>query len=143
MLHVITSQTDPLLDLVRDDPVRPEIPSAMRVHDHAEIFVWLEDNQPAAVTCVSYCNSVPESVHALWDNHTACVAAFYTIWSYSSGAGRRLIRAAQAHIAEKNVNITRFVTLSPKSEMARRFHQANGAITLRENADTVNYEYTA
>jgi hypothetical protein len=25
--------------------------------------------------------------------------------------------------------------------MARKFHHKNGAITLRENEDTVNYEY--
>lgn len=142
MLHVINCVTDPLLDLVRDDPVRPEIPSAMRVHDSAEIFVWIEQGQPAAVTCVSYCNAIPESVHDLWTNDSAQVAAFYTIWSYASGSGRRLIHAAQAHIAAQHCHISRFVTLSPKSEMARRFHQANGAVVLRENQDTVNYEYT-
>jgi hypothetical protein len=33
------------------------------------------------------------------------------------------------------------VTLSPKTEMARRFHHKNGATTYRENADSVNYQY--
>lgn len=141
MLHLIHSQTDPLLDLVRDDPVRPEIPSAMRVHDRAEIFVWLVDNQPAAVTCVSYCDSVPDCVHALWSNSAPTVAAFYTIWSYQPGAGRRLIRAAQAHIRQQKPYIARWVTLSPKTDMARAFHHRNGAVTLRENETTVNYEY--
>jgi hypothetical protein len=37
--------------------------------------------------------------------------------------------------------IKRFVTLSPKTEMARRFHIKNGAVVFRENTDTVNYEY--
>jgi len=37
--------------------------------------------------------------------------------------------------------ITRFVTLSPKTEMARRFHLKNGAVVFRENEETVNYEY--
>jgi hypothetical protein len=34
------------------------------------------------------------------------------------------------------------VTLSPKTEMARRFHLKNGAIIFRENIETINYEYT-
>jgi hypothetical protein len=44
-------------------------------------------------------------------------------------------------IKEQFPTVTRFVTLSPKTEMARRFHHKNGAVTLRENEDTVNYEY--
>jgi hypothetical protein len=46
-----------------------------------------------------------------------------------------------AEIKKQFPNVTRFVTLSPKTEMARRFHTKNGAITLRENEETVNYEY--
>jgi hypothetical protein len=33
------------------------------------------------------------------------------------------------------------VTLSPKTEMARKFHLKNGAEVFRENPDTVNYLY--
>jgi hypothetical protein len=44
-------------------------------------------------------------------------------------------------IKEKFPTITRFVTLSPKTEMARRFHHKNGAVTFRENQESVNYEY--
>jgi hypothetical protein len=49
MLKVITSITDPLIDLIKDDPVRPAIPTQARVHDHAEILVLIEDGVPAAV----------------------------------------------------------------------------------------------
>ena len=85
-------------------------------------------------------NDVPhtEGELGLLGNH---VAAFYTIWSYQSGAGRRLIREARHYIEQTRPEIRRFVGLSPKTEMARRFHMANGARTLSENADTVNYEY--
>jgi len=48
MLHIIKDLNDPLIDLIKDDPVRPAIPSSSRVHDHAEIFVLLNDNVPAA-----------------------------------------------------------------------------------------------
>jgi hypothetical protein len=139
MLKIINNINDPLLDLIKDDPVRPSIPLAARVHDHAEVFVLLQDGKPAAVTCVAYLAQVPRSeteLGAVGDQ----VAAFYTIWSYQTGAGRQLIRAATAHIKTARA-VKRFVTLSPKTEMARRFHHSNGAQTLQENADTINYEY--
>jgi len=48
---------------------------------------------------------------------------------------------AVSAIQEQFENIKRFVTLSPKSEMAKKFHLKNGASIFRENEDTVNYEY--
>jgi len=142
MLHVITTLNDPLLDLIKDDPVRPEIPIAARVcEDQAEVFVLIKDGAAAAVTCVRYTHDVPGSVTELANTDLPKVAVFYTIWSYRPGAGRELIRQAQSHIQLAKTEITRFVTLSPKTEMARVFHHKNGARTHRENADTVNYEY--
>jgi hypothetical protein len=32
--------------------------------------------------------------------------------------------------------------LSPKTEMARKFHMKNGAVELQENDTTINYEYS-
>jgi hypothetical protein len=101
----------------------------------------LKDNEPQAVTCVAYLEAVPTTEGELGqvgDN----VAAFYTIWSYHSGAGRQLIRVAQEWI-RMNTAVKRYVTLSPKTEMARKFHINNGAVTLKENPETVNYEYPA
>ena len=69
------------------------------------------------------------------------VAIFYTIWSYAPGAGRTLIFDAVKHIKENKPEIQRYVTLSPKTEVAKRFHLRNGAVVFRENGDTVNYEY--
>lgn len=143
MLHIITTLNDPLTRLVQDDPVRPEIPLAARVHEWAEIFVLEENDQPAAVTCVRYMDSVPAGVEDLSQVTNPSVAVFYTIWSYQAGAGRRLIQQAQAWQQLNKPQITRWVTLSPKTEMARVFHHRNGAVTLRENTDTVNYEYCA
>lgn len=140
MLKVITNINDPLIDLVKDDPVRPSIPVAARVHDHAEIFVLFADGRPAAVTCVAYLAAVPTTETELGTVGNT-VAAFYTIWSYQTGTGRQLIRAVTESIKLTKSTVKRFVTLSPKTEMARRFHHSNGAQTLQENADTVNYEY--
>lgn len=140
MLHVITNLNDPYLDLLRDDPVRPDIPTALRVHDHAVVFVLLRESSAAAVTCVRFLDHVPESVEDL-QGDTESVAVFYTIWSYQRGAGRELISSARSWIEQNRISVDRFVTLSPKTDIARRFHLSNGAVTLRENALTVNYEY--
>lgn len=140
MLKVIKDLHDPLIDLVKDDPVRPAIPTASRIHDHAEILVLVEDDQPAAVVCVAYLDQVPTTETELGrsgDN----VAAFYTIWSYQPGAGRRMIRAARIHIATSRPEIKTYVTLSPKTEMARKFHLSNGASMLADNETTINYLY--
>ena len=61
--------------------------------------------------------------------------------SYAPGAGTELLLSAVDNIREQYPAIKRFVTLSPRTEMARRFHIKNGAVVFRENADTVNYEY--
>lgn len=140
MLHTIQDLNDPYIHLVKDDPVRPSIPTAARVHDHAEIFVLLKEGVPAAVTCVAYLKTVPQTESQLGELGDS-VAAFYTIWSYSSGAGRQLIQQVQEHLRVTRPLVGRYVTLSPKTEMARRFHLNNGARQLQENAETVNYEY--
>jgi hypothetical protein len=67
------------------------------------------------------------------------VAVAYTIWSYSAGAARELIMAVRDVVKD---TVTELVTLSPQTEMARRFHQSNGAVLIRENADTWNFEYS-
>ncbi len=140
MLHIIKTLTDPLIDLVKDDPVRPSIPTASRVHDHAEILVLIEDNKPTAVVCVAYLEEVPHSETELGKTGDS-VAAFYTIWSYSPGAGRRLIREARQYIENSRPTICKYVTLSPKTEMARKFHLNNGASVLSDNQESVNYQY--
>lgn len=141
MLHTIKDLNDPYVHLVKDDPVRPSIPTALRVHDHAEILVLLADQEPQAVVCVAYLDNVPTTEHEL-GLHGDRVAAFYTIWSYTAGTGRKLIEQARQYIEQTRPTIQRFVTLSPKTEMARRFHLKNGAQVLSDNPETVNYEYT-
>ena len=90
----------------------------------------------------NYDVNVPAAEYDLFDaESTPRVAVFYTIWSYRSGAGRELLLAAVDHIKRNRPNVQRFVTLSPKTEMAYRFHINNGARVLRENAVTINYEY--
>lgn len=143
MLHIINNLQDELLRLIKDDPVRPEIPLEQRVNANSQIFVLKnEQNEPLAVTCVKFLADIPESVNQLADTVVNTnTAVFYTIWSYAAGAGRELITQARTQIEHDHPEVKTFVTLSPKTEMAQRFHHKNGAITFRENADTVNYLY--
>jgi len=143
-LHTINSLSDPLLALIKDDPVRPEIAPEFRVSDISEIIVACDEyGKPTAVVCVLYRDSVPRSREELLEfaSYEPIVAVFYTIWSYVPGAGRRLIVAARKHIETNRVNIKKYVTLSPPTEMARVFHLRNGASVLNVNEDSVNYSY--
>ena len=142
MLTFITQLTDPLIKFIKDDPVRPEISAEFRVSENSFISSIVEGEDPKAMVCVRLCDAVPSSVAELTQEAVAPTAAiFYTIWSYAPGAGRELLVNTVEEIKKRFPNITRFVTLSPKTEMARRFHLKNGAEVFRENADSVNYEY--
>ena len=143
MIHIVTSATDRFFNLLAQDPVRPHIPHNDRIGENRNIFAYCDDSDDAkAITCVSYQSSVPEVEGDLFKaDQTPDVAVFYTIWSYAPGAGRSLIFDAVQYIREHMPNIKRFVTLSPKTDMARRFHIKNGAVVFRENIETVNYEY--
>ncbi len=143
MLYTIQDLQDNLLGLIKDDPVRPEIPAEQRVNANSRIFVLKDDNdQPIAVTCVKFLEMIPKTVEDLADTVVNTnTAVFYTIWSYAQGAGRRLIEEAQAKIKLERPEVTTYVTLSPKTEMARKFHLKNGAEVFQENETTVNYLY--
>ena len=142
MLQTFTSVTDEIVRLLADDPVRPEIPAERRLNSNSRIYVLKDWDKTQAVTCVKFLNTIPAAVEDLVDSvESATTAVFYTIWSYVAGAGRDLIVEAQRSIEQELPNIQTFVTLSPKTEMARRFHLKNGAGIYRENPDTINYIY--
>ena len=132
--------------LVDDDPVRPELSYEFRTSHNRQMFMIENEftGDPSAVICVAYSDKVPETVDDLdfidfMDS--AGIAVFYTVWSYEKGAGRKIVFEAVKWIRENKPEVMRFVTLSPKTEMARRFHHSNGAITLSENEKSDNYEY--
>ena len=141
MLYFITDPTDPKLDFVKDDPVRPEIPKEFRVGKD-RFVASIGEETPTAMVCVNLMNFVPSSVEELGEAvEEVNTAVFYTIWSYAPGAGKDLLLQTVEQIKQQFPTITRFVTLSPKTEMARRFHTKNGAGVFRDNEESVNYEY--
>lgn len=133
----------PITRVIKDDPVRPHIPIEQRVGDHSEIMALTEDEQVLAVTCMAWLGDIPTSEQDLIIMpKQKSIAVFYTIWSYSPGAGAELLRrAAELLLKEYPNQIQGIVTLSPPTEMARRFHLKNGAVEYRRNTDTVNYGY--
>ena len=88
MLNLIKDTANPLLEYIKDDPVRPEIPIEFRVSNNRFVAA-LVNEQLEAMVCVSLHNFVPESVDDLSVNNDEIdTAIFYTIWSYRAGAAR-------------------------------------------------------
>ena len=141
---LVNARHDFYLDHIKDDPVRPHIPASFRISSDNQVWVLEDDfkGDILAMICVAYCNAVPTNEAELHEFSVkgGHIAVFYTVWSYARGAGRDLVFAVAKEI-KLTKRVKRFVTLSPKTEMARKFHLANGAVVLQENPESVNYEY--
>lgn len=135
---MLTLITNTELDLTTEDPVRPTIPMTWR--QQYEIWAWIEDGHRAATVCVAWLETVPDSEEAMLVLPRGFKAVAYTIWSAKPGAGAQLIRALQAEV-QQNPLCEGMYTLSPPTEMARKFHLNNGARVYRLNQTTVNYQY--
>jgi len=134
---------DPLAQVIKDDPVRPHIPIEQRINDAAEILILRAGNEILAATCMQWLKDVPkdeDDLVGMVGDHD--VAVFYTIWSYSPGAGQKLLKTAAEWLLKDYADtIKSIVTLSPQTEMAKRFHTKNGATVHQENATSTNYKY--
>ena len=142
MISFITDLQSPVLEYIKDDPVRPELSKDFRVGPGRFVSALLDGDSPSAMVCVNLLDFVPAGVEDLGKQvEQATTAVFYTIWSYAPGAGARLLFETVEKIKEQFPTVTTFVTLSPKTEMARKFHLKNGASVHRENDETINYLY--
>ena len=141
-LHHIRDIADPLTRVIRDDPVRPHIPLEQRINNAAEILLLKAGEEILAATCLQWLTEIPKNEEDLKTvSKSKNVAVFYTIWSYSPGAGAALIRQAADWILKEHSEVNDIVTLSPQTEMARRFHTRNGALVHQTNETSVNYRY--
>lgn len=143
MIYTIKDLSDPLASYLKDDPVRPHIPHEQRFGANRQVFALTEDNSVKAVVCARLCSIIPKDEKELLDDNSDSpdTAVFYTIWSYHPGAGQQLIREGLKELQKTSPNVKRFVTLSPTTEMAKKFHLKNGANIFRVNDQSVNYEY--
>jgi len=147
MLKLISSSDS--WHLFKDDPVRPHLSALFRTAPGREAFVLEDDDtgEPRAVICVAYTNQVPRDERELdhfsqaahQEDEQGSIAVFYTVWSYDRGAGREIVFAAQDHTQARGCS--RWVTLSPLTEMAERFHIKNGAVLHSRHSTCQNFEY--
>lgn len=141
-LYHLRSLDDPLTRVVKDDPVRPHIPMDQRINDAAEILILRAGEEILAATCLQWLKDIPKDEADLISmDKSKDTAVFYTIWSYKPGAGAELIKQAAEWILKEFSDVKDIVTLSPQTEMARKFHLKNGATVHKENETSVNYQY--
>tara|TARA_B100001778_G_scaffold253939_1_gene214012 strand:- start:2647 stop:3063 length:417 start_codon:yes stop_codon:yes gene_type:complete len=123
--------------LCEDDPVRKDIPFDWRVQDVKREVFHLEER---AVLCVAHLNDIPKTEKELMEFEWGTFSIFYTVWSKEKGLGRKIVLDTWELLKSQHPN-NRYVTMSPKTEMATKFHLSNGAILLQENETTNNFEY--
>ena len=144
---------------IQNDTVRPHLSAEFRTTEGRCVWGLFEDQyavahtpnpEPLAVICVAYTNTAPTNEIELdWFSSASgtgavstTTAVFYTVWSYERGAGQTIVNSVAKHIRNTRPEVSRWVTLSPLTTMAERFHTKNGAL-LHSVYDTAQiFEYT-
>ena len=103
--------------------------------------------------CFAFTNKIPTTVKELdllsrdaflqsvtRDQKIGKIAIAYTVWSKKKGGGKLIVKEV-FKIIKKSNHLNRLVTLSPLTDMARKFHLNNGAIEIQVNENTQNFEY--
>ena len=121
---------------IEKDPVRPHIEAESRIAPGREMYHIDEQ----AFICMAFVDKVPVSEAELISCQVGNIAVAYTVWSLKKGLGRKIIFETQKHIQD-TFRFSRLVTLSPKTEMAMKFHLSNGATLLQELDHAYNFEY--
>ena len=136
-----------------EDPVRPELDNEFRKSYGRKIYGVKYKNEIHAVMCFAFTNEIPKTVKELdlmsrdaflqsahRDQNVGKIAIAYTVWSKKKGGGKLIVKEVFKKIKKSN-HLNRLVTLSPLTEMARKFHLNNGAFEVQVNEDTQNFEY--
>ena len=138
---------------VEEDPVRPELDNEFRTGFGRKIYGVEYQGEIHAVMCFAYTNEIPKSVDeleklstdaflqsAMRDQKGGQIAIAYTVWSKKKGGGKLIVKEVFKKIKKSN-HLNRLVTLSPLTEMAKNFHERNGAKLVRINPTSQNFEY--
>tara|TARA_B110001450_G_scaffold61918_1_gene58733 strand:+ start:158 stop:697 length:540 start_codon:yes stop_codon:yes gene_type:complete len=136
-----------------EDPVRPELDVIFRRSYGRKIFGVKYNKKICAIMCFGFTNEIPKNVKELdlmtrdaylksaqRDQNIGQIAIAYTIWSKKRGGGKLIVKEVFKMIKKSN-HLNRLITLSPLTEMARKFHLNNGAKELQVNEETQNFEY--
>jgi len=139
---------------ISEDPVRPELDNIFRTNYGRKIFGVKFKDEIHAVMCFAFTDQIPKSVEELDlfsqdaflknvqrdPDKVGRIAIAYTVWSKKKGGGKLIVKEVYKMIKKSN-HLNRLVTLSPLTEMARKFHIRNGAVELQVNEKTQNFEY--
>ena len=139
---------------ISEDPVRPELDNTFRTNYGRKIFGVKFKDEIHAVMCFAFTDEIPKSVKELDlfsqdaflknvqrdPDKVGRIAIAYTVWSKKKGGGKLIVKEVFKMIKKSN-HLNRLVTLSPLTDMARKFHLRNGAVELQVNETTQNFEY--
>ena len=138
---------------IKEDPIRPELDVKFRTNYGRKIFGVKYKKEICAIMCFGFTNEIPKTIkeldlmtkdaflkNTLTDQKVGQIAIAYTVWSKRRGGGKLIVKEIFKMIKKSN-HLNRLITLSPLTEMARNFHLHNGAIELRVNQETQNFEY--
>ena len=139
---------------ISEDPVRPELDNTFRTNYGRKIFGVKFKDEIHAVMCFAFTDEIPKSVEQLDlfsqdaflknvqrdPDKVGRIAIAYTVWSKKKGGGKLIVKEVYKMIKKSN-HLNRLVTLSPLTDMARKFHLRNGAVELQVNETTQNFEY--
>ena len=138
---------------ISKDPVRPELDNDFRTSYGRKIYGVKYQDEIHAVMCFAFTNKIPKSVKELdllskdaflqsaqRSQKIGKIAIAYTVWSTKKGGGKLIVKEVFKVIKKSN-HLNRLVTLSPLTDMARKFHLRNGAEEIQVNESTQNFEY--
>ena len=138
---------------VEEDPVRPELDNEFRTGFGRKIYGVEYKGEIHAVMCFAFTNEIPKSVEELdmmskdaflqsirREYQVGKIAIAYTVWSKKRGGGKLIVKEV-FKLIKKTHHLNRLITLSPLTEMARKFHLSNGAVQIQVNETTQNFEY--
>ena len=136
-----------------EDPIRPELDNEFRTSFGRKIYGVKYKGEIHAVMCFAFTNEIPKNVKELdllskdaflqsatRDQKVGKIAIAYTVWSKKKGGGKLIVKEVYKKIKKSN-HLNRLVTLSPLTEMAKKFHLRNKAKLYRVNETTQNFEY--
>ena len=136
-----------------EDPIRPELNNEFRTSFGRKIYGVKYKNEICAIMCFGFTNEIPKTVKELdlmtrdahlqsirRDQKVGKIAIAYTVWSKKKGGGKLIVKEVFKKIKKTN-HLNRLVTLSPLTDMARKFHLSNGAIEISVNETSQNFEY--
>ena len=138
---------------ISKDPVRPELDNDFRTSYGRKIYGVKYKDEIHAVMCFAFTNKIPKTVKELdllskdaflqsaqRSQKIGKIAIAYTVWSTKKGGGKLIVKEVFKVIKKSN-HLNRLVTLSPLTDMARKFHLRNGAVEVQVNESTQNFEY--